>query len=92
MIASSKGQPTKFVKRTEKIPKIPIPGKNSHQMALSMAEHGFIGQFIDMWPSLGEMVVWIQWNWQVHLKGKLTHFFCGHKYYTFMFQTTEDKV
>jgi len=88
---NSKGQPTWFVKRIEKIIETPILGKYTHQMALSMEKRKLIGQFTSLCSSPKAMAIWIQQNRQDHLKEQWTHFFCGCGCYVFLFQSKEDK-
>ncbi len=42
---------TKFVKRLEDILEISLPPTLPCKVALSLAEHGLVGQFTGLWPS-----------------------------------------
>eukprot|EP00253_Pinus_taeda_P010744 PITA_10744 len=59
--------------------------------ALSLAEKGLIGQFTGLWPSPKTVQRWVERNWSDKTQGKISIRFCGKGYYTFHFETKEDK-
>lgn len=59
--------------------------------ALSLAEKGPIGQFTGLWPSLRTVQRWVKRNWSYKIQGKISIRFCGKGYYTFHFESNEDK-
>jgi len=58
---------------------------------LSLAEKGLIGQFIGLWPSPKTIQRWVERNWFDKIQGKISIRFCGKGYFTFHFESKEDK-
>lgn len=82
---------TKFVKKLEDIPEISLPPALPRRAALSLAERGLVGQFKGLWPSPKTVQKWVERNWTASIDGKISIRFCGRGYYTFHFETKEDR-
>ena len=90
---------TKFVKKLDVIQEVQLPPAIPRMTALSLAEKGLIelqekgliGQFTGLWPSPKTVQRWVERNWSDKTQGKISIRFCGRGYYTFHFETKEDK-
>ena len=60
-------------------------------VSLSLAEKGLIGQFTGLWPSPKIVQKWVERNWMDKINGKISIRFSSRGYYTFHFETKEDK-
>jgi len=59
--------------------------------ALSLTEKGLIGQFTGLWPSPRTVQRWVERNWADKIQGKISIRFCGKGYFSFDFESKEDK-
>jgi len=82
---------TKFFKRLEDIPEISLRPALPCRATLSLAECGLVGQFTGLWPSPKTMQKWVEMNWMASIDGKISIRFCGRCYYTFHFETKENR-
>jgi len=91
--ATSRIKPSasKFVKKLADIPEIPLPPSLPRKAAISLAERGLVGQFTGLWPSPRVVQKWLERNWNANIQGKIAIRFCRRGYYTFLFETKEDK-
>lgn len=92
-IGPSRNKPliSKFVKKLEDIPEISLPPSLPCQAALSLSERGLVGQFTGLWPSPRSVQKWVERNWSSSINEKISIRFCGRGYYTFHFETKEDR-
>lgn len=58
---------------------------------LALAERGVIGKLTGLWPSRKVVQGWVERNWSDKTQGKMSIKFCGKGYFTFHFETKEDK-
>jgi len=82
---------TKFIKKLDEIPEVNLPPSLPRKSAISLAERGLVGQFTGLWPSPRSVQKWVERNWSVMIQGKIAIRFCGRGYYTFLFESKEDK-
>lgn len=80
----------KFVKKPEEIPEISLPPALPRRAAISLAERGLVGQFTGLWLSK-LLQKWVERNWNATTQGKIAIRFCGRGYYTFLFESKEDR-
>jgi hypothetical protein len=73
------------------MPQVNLPPAATWHKALALVDRGLIGQFIGLWPSPKSMDIWVQQNWMVLIKGKLSYYFCGRGFYAFLFELKEDQ-
>jgi hypothetical protein len=78
------------VKKLEDIPEVLVQ-IGSQYLALIFMDHGLVGQFTGIWPSPKSVAVWIDKNWKLHLKVRMSHSFCGRGFFTFLFEEKEDR-
>eukprot|EP00253_Pinus_taeda_P031855 PITA_31855 len=81
----------KFLEKLEDIPEISLPLSLPCRAALSLAERGLVGQFTGIWPSTKSVQRWVERNWSSTINGKIAIRFYRRGYYTFNFETKEDK-
>jgi len=79
------------VKKLENIPETSLPRTLPRRAAISLAERGLVGQFIGLWPSPKSVHNWVERNWNANTQGKIVICFFGRGYYTFLFETKEDR-
>jgi len=82
---------SKFVKKLDVLQEVLLPPTIPRMAALSLAEKGLIGQFTGLWPSPKTVQRWVERNWADKTQGKISIRFCGRGYFTFHFETKEDK-
>jgi len=82
---------TNFVKKLDVLQEVHLPPTIPRMAAISLAEKGLIGQFTGLWPSPKTMQRWVERNWSDKTQGKISIRFCGRGYFTFHFETKEDK-
>lgn len=75
----------------EEIPEISLPPALPRKAALSLAERGLVRQFTRLWPSPKTVQKWVERHWYASINGKISIRFCGRGYYTFHFETKEDR-
>lgn len=80
-----------FVNKLADIPEISLPPSLPRKAAISLVERGLVGQFTGLWPSPRVVQKWVEHNWNANIQGKITIRFCGTSYYTFLFETKEDR-
>ena len=80
-----------FVKKMDLIPKVSLPITTSDLKALALHERGLIGQVTKIWPYPKLMDSWMKKNWTTWIKGKLTYYLFGGRFYTFLFELKEDR-
>jgi hypothetical protein len=83
--------PPSFVKRLESIPEIDLPPENPMRVAVSLSEHGLVGQFMGLWPSVKTTDNWIQRNWRPLIQNSVTCYAVGRGYYIFEFILEADR-
>jgi len=81
----------KFIKKFEDILEISLPPALPRRVALSLAERGLVGKFMGLWSSPKSVQKWIERNWNATIQGKIAIRFCGRGYYTFLFESKEDR-
>jgi len=59
--------------------------------ALALVERVLIGKFTGLWPSSKKVQRQVERNWFDKTQGKISIRFCGKGYFTFHFETKEDK-
>ena len=91
ILAKSRPSVSKIVKIMEEIPEISLPPAFPRKATLSNAEQGLVGQFTGLWPSPKTFQKWVERNWSASINGKISIRFCGRGYYTFNFETKEDR-
>ena len=82
---------TKFVKKLDVLQEVQLPPTIPRMAAISLAEKGLIEQFTGLWPSPRTVQRWVERNWSDKIQGKISIRFCGRRYFTFHFETKEDK-
>lgn len=82
---------TKFVKKLDEIPEVSLPPSLPRKAAIALAERGLVGQFTGLWPSPRSVQKWVERNWNAMIQGKITIRFCGRGFYTFLFESKEDR-
>lgn len=82
---------SKFIKKLDEIPLIPLPTALPRRAAVSLADRALVGQFTGLWPSPRTVQKWVERNWNAMVQGKIAIRFCGRGYYTFLFETVEDR-
>jgi len=91
--ASAKTRPSvsKFIKKLDEIPEVSLPPSLPRKSAITLAKRGLVGQFTGLWPSPRSVQKWVECNWIAMTQGKIAIRFCGRGYYTFIFETKEDR-
>ena len=91
--ATSKIRPSasKFIKKLDEIPEVSLPPSLPRKAAISLAERGLVGQFTGFWPSPRSFQRWVERNWNSIVQGKIAIRFCGRGFYTFLFESKEDR-
>jgi len=91
--ASSRSRPSvsKFVKKLDQIPEVSLPPSLPRKSVITLAERGLVGQFTGLWPSPRSVQKWVERNWNAMTQGKIAIRFCGRGYYTFLFESKEDR-
>ena len=85
-----KGGPSqRFVKKVD-IPSVGLPADWICRTALTLVEHGLIGQFTGLWPSPKAIDSWVQRNWRPLVTKGIRNHFVGRGYYVFLFYLAED--
>lgn len=82
---------SKFVKKLDGIQEVSLPPAIPQMEALSLAEKGLVGQFTGVWPSPNTIKKWVERNWLDKTQGKISIRLCGRGFFTFHFETKEDK-
>lgn len=82
---------SKFIKNLDGIQEVSLPPTIPRMDSLSLAKKGLIGQFNGLWPSPKTVQKLVERNWLDKINGKISIKFCGRGYYTFYFETKEDK-
>jgi len=82
---------TKFVKKLDVLQEVQLPPTIPRMATISLAEKGLIGKFTGLWPSPRTVQRWVERNWSDKIQGKISIRFCGRGYFTFHFETKEDK-
>jgi hypothetical protein len=82
---------TKFVKKLDGLQEVALPPTAPRLAALALAERGLIGQFTGLWPSPKTVQRWVERNWLDKTQGKIAIRFCGKGFFTFHFETKNDK-
>ena len=82
---------SKFVKKLDVFQEVQLPLVLPCMVALSLAEKGLIGQFTGLWASPKTIQRWVERNWFDKIQGKISIRFCGKEYFTFHFESKEDK-
>jgi hypothetical protein len=59
-------------------------------MTLALVERGLIEKFMGIWSSHILMGIWVEKNWMVLIKGKLSCYFYNKYFYAFLFEPKED--
>jgi hypothetical protein len=83
--------PSSFVKKLDAIPEIDLPPELPMKVALSLSEHGLVGQFMGIWPSTRSTDNWIQQNWRPLITNSVTCYAVGRGYFIFEFISQEDR-
>lgn len=79
------------MKKLDVLQEVHLPPTIPRKAAISLAEKGLIGQFTGLWPSPKTVQRWVERNWADKIQGKISIRFCGRGYFTFHFETKEDK-
>lgn len=82
---------SKFVKKIEGLQEVSLPPSLPRKAALALVEKGLIRKFTGLWPSPKTVQRWVERNWADKTQGKISIRFCGKGYFTFHFETKEDK-
>jgi len=82
---------TKFVKKLDEILEVSLPPSLPRKSAIALAERGLVGQFTGLWPSPRSVQKWVECNWNTMIQGKIAIRFCGRGFYTFLFESKEDR-
>ena len=82
---------TKFIKKLDEIPEVSLPPSLPRKSAIALSERGLVGQFNGLWPSPRTVQKWVERNWSTMIQGKIAIRFCGRGYFTFLFESKEDK-
>lgn len=82
---------SKFVKKIEGLQEVSLPPALPRMAALALAEKGLTGKFTGLWPSPKNFQRWVERNWADKIQGKIAIRFCGKGYFTFHFETKNDK-
>jgi len=82
---------SKLLKKLDVLQEVILPPALPRMATLSLAERGLIGQFTGLWPSPKRAQRWIEQNWFDKIQGKISIHFCGKGYFTFHFESKEDK-
>lgn len=82
---------SKFVKKLDCISEVSLPMTIPRMDSLSLDEKGLIRQFTGLWPSSKTVKKWVERNWADKISGKISIRFYGRGYFTFHFETKEDK-
>jgi hypothetical protein len=78
------------VKKLEEIPKVLIQAGS--QISCPEVCGAWLGRPVHwIWPSPKSVAVWIDKNWKPHLKGRMSHSFCGRGFFVFLFEEKEDR-
>jgi hypothetical protein len=80
-LKSIKVPPSKFVKKIDEIPKVPVHASSSKNVAVCFATNGLIGQFTGIWPSLTAVANWVDQSWKPLIKGKVSSSFYGKGFF-----------
>jgi len=90
-VPKAKPVASKFVKKLDEIPEIALPPTLPRKATISLAERGLVGQFTSLWPSPRAVQKWVERNWSANIHGKIAIRFYGRGYYTFLFESKEDR-
>lgn len=82
---------SKFVRKLDGLQEVSLPPTLPRMATLALAEKGLIGRFTGLWPSPKIVQRWVERNWTDKIQGKISIRFCGKGYFTFHFETKEDK-
>jgi len=82
---------SKFIKKLDEIPEVPLPPALPRRAAVALAERGLVGQFTGLWPSPHTVQRWVERNWNSMVQGKIAIRFCGRGFFTFLFESVEDR-
>ena len=82
---------TKFVKKLDVLQEVQLPPTIPRMAAISIVEKGLIEKFTGLWPSPRIVQRWVERKWLDKIQGKISIRFCGRGYFTFHFETKEDK-
>jgi hypothetical protein len=61
------------------------------RIAVSLSEHGLVGQFMGLWPSTRTTDNWIQRNWHPLIQNSVTCYAVGRGYFIFEFISQADQ-
>lgn len=90
-VKHSKTQPSHFVKKLDKMPKINLSPSMAWKKALDLVDRSLINQFTGNWPSPKSIAIFLQKNWVPLINGSLSDFFYGRGFYAFLFEQKEDR-
>ena len=79
------------MKKLDDLQEVTLPPTLPCMAAIALSERSLIGQFIGLWPSLKTVQRWVERNWFDKTQGKISIRFFGKGYFTFHFETKEDK-
>lgn len=82
---------TKFVKKLDDIPEVSLPPTLPRKATIVLAERGLVVQFTGPWLSTRAVQKWVERNWNVIIQGKIANRFYGRGFYTFLFESKEDR-
>jgi len=82
---------SKFVKKIGGLQEVSLPPALPRMATLALAEKGLIGKFTSLWPSPKTIQRSVERNWADKIQGKIAIRFCGKGYFTFHFETKNDK-
>jgi hypothetical protein len=83
--------PPSFVKKLDSIPEIDLPPDHPMCVAVSLSDHGLVGQFMGLWPSTRSTDNWIQRNWRPLIQNSVTCYAVGRGFFIFEFISQEDR-
>ena len=73
------------------IPSVDLLAERPCRTALNLVEHGLIGQFNGMCPSLKAVEGWVQRNWRPLVSEGIRNHLVSRGYYVFVFESIDHR-